>query len=114
MVLLNEGLNKLATEVGNVVTYGQWGTGTADPLITNTGLGSALPDSLNAVGSAVSGRSCQFTHTTLTTESNGNTMTEYELRFTNGDSLNRILVAGIPKTSTYQVQSITSVTFTRG
>lgn len=114
MVLLNEGLEEAATQFGGLITKGQWGTGTADPAFTDTGLGSAIPDTLNSVGSAVSGRTVQFTHTTATTEGNGYALTEYELRFANGDSLNRVLTAGINKDSSYQIQTITSVTFSRG
>ena len=114
MVIVEEGLNKLATEAGSLIVNGQWGTGTADPTITDIGLGSALPDSLNALGTAVTGRSIEFTHTLTTTESNGETLAEYELRFANGDSLNRILTAAINKESSYLVKTITVVTFSRG
>jgi len=113
MVLLDEGLSKIATDFAATITQGQWGTGTADPGPSNTGLGSAIPQSLLSTNYIVSGNSVQYTHELLAGLANGFDLTEFEVRFANSDSLNRAVGGPISKTSSYEIITITSVTFVR-
>lgn len=113
IVLLDEGLEEMANQFKSLITKGQWGTGTATPTTTQTCLGSALPTTLLTVDNAQSGNTVQFTHTVPSTVANSEDLTEYELQFANGDSLNRSVNGAISKTQNFEIVTITGVTFIR-
>ena len=113
MVLLDEGMEKLATEVASLLSQGQWGTDTTLPSPADTGLGTAVAATLKDLDTNVSGSSIQTTHTTTSTDANGSDLTEYEIRFSNGDSLNRVLSAAISKAASSEVITMTTVNFVR-
>jgi len=113
MVLTDTGVNKAAEVFTSFLTKGQWGTGTADPSVSNTGLGSAIPDTLNGIGTAQSGNGFQCTHTTSTTEGNDYDLTEYELQFSDGTNFNRLVSAAIGKTNNIRITTITTVNIVR-
>ena len=114
MVLTDVGLNETATRFANEITKAQWGTGTATPTTSDTGLGSAIPSTLLDVTSTTSGTSAQFTHTVPSTEANGYELTEFDLRFDDGTNLNRTLGGAISKTSAFEVVTISTINFVRG
>lgn len=115
MVLLDEGLNQLATRTASDITKGQWGTDTTAATPTDTGLGTAVATTLLAFDSSTaSGNSVQFQHTTPSTTGNGNTLAEYEVQFDDGNSLNRSVGASFAKTASFDVTTITTVNFVRG
>lgn len=114
MVLLDEGFEELATQFVNLVTDGQWGTGTATPTTTDTGLGTPVAATLLSLNGASSGNCAQFTHEMNSTIGNGSDFTEFELRFANGDSLNRNLGGAITKTASFEIITISTINFTRG
>jgi len=113
MVLLNEGLNKLATEFASLITQGQWGTGTTLETVGDTGLETPLASTLLNVSAVSSNNSCQFTHTIPSTTANGVALTEYELRYANGDSLNRVVGGAVNKTASFDVITISTINFVR-
>jgi hypothetical protein len=90
MVLLNEGLERLATLFSSDITKGQWGTGTTLPTQSDTGLETPVAATLLDVTSSSSGNSSQFTHTVTSALGNGNDLTEFELQFGNGDSFKQV------------------------
>lgn len=113
-MILNEGMEELATQFASLIAQGQWGTGTTTPTVDDTSLQTAVASSLLDVTSAVSGGSVQFTHNLPSTASNGSSLTEFELRFTNGDSLNRSVGGAIAKTSSFTVITLSTINFIRG
>ena len=112
-MLLDEGMEELATQFVSLIDKGQWGTGTTTPTITDTGLETAVAATLLDVTSSVSGASVQFTHEVPSTAGNSNNLTEFELRFTNGDSLNRSVGGAIAKTSSFKVITLSTINFVR-
>jgi hypothetical protein len=114
MVILDEGLTRVAELHASDIAQGQWGIGTAVPAPSDTGLGSAVVSTLLNVTGSSSGNSAQFTHTVPSTSGNGVDLTEFELRFGNGDSLNRTVGGAISKTSSFDLTTITTVSFVRG
>jgi len=112
-MILNEGLIQLASNFAADITNGQWGTGTAIPTPTDTGLGSAIPSTLIALTSTSSGTTAQFTHVVPSTSANGYDLTEFELEFSGGQSLNRSLGGAISKTSNIELTTICTVSFIR-
>lgn len=112
-MILDEGLEELASRFAADVTLGQWGTGTAVPSATDTGLGSAIPDTLIALTSTSSGNSSQFTHEVSSAEGNGFDLTEHELEFDNNVSFNRSLGGPISKTASFELTTLVTVSFVR-
>jgi len=113
-MILDEGLEELANQFQSLITKGQWGTGTTTPDSSDTGLESPISATLLSVDTGNSGSSTQITHTTPSTVGNGNTFTEFELQFANGDSFNRSLGGGFSKTSSFEVVALVTVNFLRG
>lgn len=113
-MILDEGLNKLASNAATIITNAQWGTGTALPSASDTELGSAIATTLIAVTSSVSGNTVQFTHEVPSTAGNGYNLTEHELQFSTGESLNRSLGGEITKIASYELTTIVTVSFLRG
>lgn len=113
MVLLDEGIEKIADTLGTDITKGQWGTGTTAPAVDDTGLETPVAASLLTLSSAVSGSTIQFTHTLNTSTGNGNDLTEYELQFSDGTSLNRSVGGAISKTSSVSITTISQITVLR-
>ena len=114
MVILNEGTDKTALEFKSLITKGQMGTGTTDPTPSDTGLETPIAATLLDVVATSSGNSSQFTHTITSTLGNGNTLTEFEVRFADGTSLLRTVGADIIKDSGFEIQTIQTINFTRG
>lgn len=113
MVILDEGLNKLTNDFKTLITQGQWGTGTAVPNTSDTGLQIPEALTLKNVTKTSSGNTAQFTHELASTEANGTSYAEYELQYANGDSLNRVLFGTVNKTAAAELTVITSVNFIR-
>jgi len=113
-MILNEGLAELANQFADLITNGQWGTGTTAATTSDTGLETAVGATLLAVTGVNSVASAQFTHTLPSTTGNGNSITEFELQFTNGDSLSRVVGTAISKTASFRVITISTVNFVRG
>ena len=114
MTLLNEGLDELATQFASLISKGQWGTGTTLPTPSDTGLETPVAATLLSVTASSSGNSAQFTHEVNSVLGNSNDLTEFELQFASGDSLNHTLGGPISKTSSVEVTTITTVNFIRG
>jgi len=113
-MLLNEGMNELADQFADLIAKGQWGTGTTAATTSDTGLETAVATTLITPTSANSGASAQFTHTLPSTTGNGNSLIEYELQFTNGDSLTRSVGTAIAKTASFRIITISTINFVRG
>ena len=114
MVLLDEGLTELAEQFASLISKGQWGTGTTTPVVTDTGLETAVAATLLSVTAISSANAAQFTHEVSSALGNGSNLTEYELQFTDGSSLNRTVGGQIVKTSSFEITTITNVNFIRG
>lgn len=113
-MIIDEGLNEIATRIASDITKGQWGTGTTAEAATDTGLETAVAATLLTLTAATaSGNSAQFVHELSSALGNSNTLTEFELQFDDGDSLNRTVGAGIAKTSSFTMTTITGVNFVR-
>lgn len=113
VVVLNEGLERLAVNFASDITNGQWGSGTTLPTTSDTGLETAIGASLLAVTASSSGTQAQFNHEVDSVTANGNTFAEFELQFSNGDSFNRVIGGTFAKTSSVEVVTITTVSFIR-
>lgn len=113
MVLQDEGLTELAQQFADLIANGQWGTGTASPTPTDGALGSAIVDTLIAPTGDSSGNTVQFTHSVPSTVGNPYDLTEHELQFTSGDSLNRTVGGAISKTTSFELITITTISFVR-
>lgn len=114
MVLLDEGLEEMASRLAVDITNGQWGSGTTLPTAADTGLETPIAASLLALDSATaSGNSVLFQHTVPSTTANSNNFSEFELQFDNGDSLNRSLGATFAKTASFDVTTLITVNFIR-
>jgi len=113
MVLLDAGLNALATNLGGDITKGQWGENSDTPSPTDTGLTSPIASTLITTTNTASNNTMQAAHTVNSTLANGETFTEFELQFSNGDSLMRSVGGSVSKTSTNEVTTVTGVNFVR-
>lgn len=112
-MLLNEGLTQLATQTKSDLANGQWGTGTTTPAPTDTGLETPVVATLDTVTTSSSGASVTVNHLVESTEANGSDLTEFEVQFTNGDSLLRVVGGAISKTSSIEVKTIVNINFVR-
>ena len=112
-MILDEGLTELASRFQADVTNGQAGTGTTIPTADDTGLETAVTATLLSLTSSSSANSSQHIHTISSTTGNGSTFTEWEIQFDDGNSWNRIVGAGISKTSSFEIVSIFTNNFVR-
>ena len=103
MVLLNEGLNKVRDVLSENLEKGQNGTGTTDAKQTDTGLETPVSATLLTLNSkSVSDKQVTVEHRLDSLTGNGSDFSELEIRFTNGDSLNRIVHNPLTKDSNTQ------------
>ena len=113
MVLTDVGLNELAERFAGDITQGQWGTGTNDPSVSDTGLQTAVSSTLTSLSATSSGNTSQFTHTVPSTTANSLSLTEFELRFDDGTNFSRNLGGTINKTASFEVVTISTISFVR-
>lgn len=115
-IILDIGLTETASRFASDITQGQWGTGTSIPAPTDTGLESGTAGSLLTMTASSSGNSAQFTHTLGSTLVNGIDLTEFEIIFDDAGStsFNRTVGGAINKTASFDVVTITTVSFIRG
>jgi hypothetical protein len=111
MVILSQGLSKLADEFKDLITEGQWGSGTVLPTTSDTGLGSAFPETLGSVNVASSGNGAQFTHTVVSTTGNTTGYAEFALNYSDGTEFNRVVGGTFNKTNSYEIVTITTINF---
>ena len=114
MVLLDVGLNEVADRLAPLVTEGIWGSGTTDPSPSDTGLETPIGSSNKTVTGTTSSNSMKFTHELTSTDSNGETLTEYGLKFDDATFLNRNLSGAISKTASFEVTTISTINILRG
>lgn len=113
-MITNVGLAKLAQNFSEDVTQAQWGSGTATPSPADTSLESPLGDTLHEVTGTASNGSIQFTHTTLSTESVGQSLTEHELIYDNNKRFSKVkLKSGIAKGDDCDYQTTTIINFVK-
>ena len=77
MVLTTEGLNRMRDITKNDIYLAQAGTGTAVPLTSDTGLGSAIVLSANTPTLSVSDRQLTIVNVISSTEANGDSVAEH-------------------------------------
>lgn len=108
MTILIEGLNKIRDLLNTNITKGQNGTGTGSSNEEDTGLESPDSTTLKTLTNSISDRMLVTTHTLLTTEANGLSLTEFENQFSSGESMIRIRHTPITKDSTKELRFITT------
>lgn len=113
-MILDEGLTEIAERIASDITKGQWGSGTTLATAADTGLETAMAATLLTFESATSsGNSAQFQHLVPSTTANSETFSEFELQFDDGNSLNHSVGATFSKTASFEVTTITTVSFVR-
>ena len=113
MVMTDVGLNELAERFASDVTEGQWGTGTNDPTVSDTGLQTAVSSTLASLSATSSGNTSQFTHLVPSTTANGLSLTEFELRFDDGTNFSRTLGGSVNKNASFELVTISTISFVR-
>lgn len=114
MVLTNDALTKVVNLIGAELSTGEWGTGTSTPSVTDSDLETPTAGTSFSLTKTVSGPTIQMTHTLPSTSGNGNTLTEYGNKFSDSTLLNRVLIGGIVKTSSIEINTITAMTVKNG
>jgi hypothetical protein len=112
-MILDEGLSSITNTLSGVVSTGQWGTGTALPTPTDTGLLAPVASTLVAVTSSVSGQSVQFEHILNSAAGSGNTLNEFGITLSDGSDLTRAVGGGIIKTTSFQLTTIANINLLR-
>jgi len=113
-MILNEGLNQVKDLVNADLSKGQAGTGTTLPTPADTALETADTDTLATLTSTTVNDlqiTTQYDIDSLT--GNGNTLTEQEIQFTDGESFTRNVHAGISKSNSIEVQYLNTIYFER-
>jgi len=85
VVILDEGLNRIKVLVANDVNQGQIGLGTAAAYPTDTGLGSAIVNTTQSLGTAVGDLTLKLTYTNPSTGTVG-TSSEFVNRSTTANA----------------------------
>jgi len=114
MVVLDEGIEKIAEIIEPELTQGQWGTGTTSPTETDTGLETPVAATKLTTTSTLSGTTIEQTHTLPSTAANGNTLTEFSSLFSDDTNLDRTVGGGISKTASIEVITISQFNIIRG
>lgn len=109
MTILNEGLNKVRDLVDDDLDKGQAGTGTTAPTASDTGLETPVVATLASLtGTTKKDKAIQTEYEIDSVTGNGNNLSEYEIRFTDGTSLNRVVHASVSKTSDDEMDYLTT------
>jgi len=111
MVILDEGLNKLRDLTNTNLTQGQAGIGTSTATPEDSGLDEAAGATLKTLSNNVSDRLLTATFILATTDGNGLLLTEFENRFSTGESLIRIRHTGIAKDNVKELTYIITYEF---
>ena len=112
MVKLTTGVNRIRDLVGADFIDGLAGTATAALSESQTGLISAVPNTESDVTVEYSNKTLTVTHIIGPLQGNGSNLTEWTIRMFNETvSFHRILTAPISKTSSEQIQKVTSIFF---
>lgn len=114
-MIITEGLNQVRDLVNADITKGQAGEGTTLPTAADTGLEDADSNTLLTLTSkSTANKAITTTYTIDANTGNGDALTEYEIRFTDGESFNRVVHAAISKTADDEVVYITTFYFEAG
>jgi hypothetical protein len=114
MTLLNEGLNKIRDLVDAGIAAGDWGTGTAVSLPTDTGLQTEYVG-IDVVPTTTTGDKALSIISVMPSTSGGTaTFTEHVARFSDGTELNRVVFSGVTKSASKEIHNITTLVFTNG
>lgn len=113
-MILNEGLNAVRDLVDAGIEKGQAGTGTTAATPTDTGLETAVVATLLDVTSTTkTDKMITVNYDIDANTGNSSNLSEMEIRFTSGDSFNRVVHTPISKDDTIEVSYITSFLFQR-
>jgi len=108
MVLTTQGKNFIRDLIDADISQGQLGTDNTAPNATDTGLISPVAATLKTVTTTTADKQINIEYSLATTDGNGNTYQEFETRVTLG-GINRVTFVGIPKTSTIEMNVITTL-----
>lgn len=111
----NVGLRRMRAVIAADVSDGIAGTGTTLPAVSDVDLETSVTATeVNAVVTE-SGTSFQVEHTIVSSEANGNTLTEWAVRGNSDVTLfSRIVTNGVTKTSGKEVTKLTTFNVLRG
>jgi hypothetical protein len=111
IVLLNEGLNRIRTLIGDDVSQGQVGSGTALPSPTDSTLVTPIATTLVNVDSVTANtdKTINVQYTVPSTKANGSALNELEITLSNGDTALRKVYETIDKDNTKEVRFFTSL-----
>lgn len=111
MVLLTDGFEELSNQFKDLVDEGQWGTGTTTPAVSDSDLETATSGTDKTLITGSSGSTSQFTHELTSADGNGSDLTEYVLRFVNGDCLMHVVGGAISKNNTFDLTTLVNINF---
>ena len=112
MVVLDEGLNKIRDLLNTNITQGDWGTGTATELPTDTGLRTEVVGIEQSTTNAVTDKTLQVTAVLPSTAGTGNVIAEHVVRFSSGNELSRTTFSGITHTASNEIHCISTFVLT--
>jgi hypothetical protein len=108
-MIVDNGLNKVATLLSTNIVRSKWGQGSALPTPSDTGLAIPINASSATLTSTLSGNSVQFTANISSTTANTTGFSEYVLIFSSGTTFTRSIGAPFTKTSSYEVTTISTI-----
>ena len=114
MVVVNNGLEKIASVVAVDLSTGEWGDDNTTPSQSDTDLISAVAGTSKSLQKTTSGQTIQLTHELGLSSGNSNTLKEFGNKFTDSTLLNRVISGDIIKTSSLIVTTISTVSFKNG
>lgn len=113
MTIVNVGLVEMANQMKNVIATGELGTGTTLQTNADTSLETPVAATDKAVTSTSAGTSFTLTHSITSGEANGNTFTEFGLKYSDGTLFNRTTFSGLVKDNTSDVTILTTINVNR-
>ncbi|MBI2136568.1 hypothetical protein HYU06_05860 [Candidatus Woesearchaeota archaeon] len=110
-MMTQEGLNRVRDIVKNDITQGQAGTDGTLPTKNDTALVAPVDTTKTSLTftTGTSPATIHATHSITTAQGNGNSLKEWELLHSNGDTFCRIVTTGLSKTSSISVERIVTI-----
>lgn len=106
-MITNTFRESVATLIDANMSYGQLGTSSQAPAVTNTDLISGNASSEASITSSVSGQQVITTYFLDSLTANGETYTEYANFLTDDSIVNRVIFTGVPKNEANEIQITT-------
>lgn len=114
MTILNEGINKVRDYLVVNVSEGDWGTGTAQALPSDSGLVSEISGVEVSTTNSSNDKVATIVAVLPSTSGGTAVVTEHVTRFSDGTEFNRVKFTGITKSSTKEIHNITTTVLFNG